>query len=105
MVNGLHLYSAFTDPMATKALYILPHIHPFTYTPTLLPSAQVSSIMLNHHSIIHLIISSDLTLLQCSFKHSAQSLIGPLKMTYFMMLKLHEQIMFFFNITQLCGTC
>jgi len=23
MVNGLHLYSAFTDPMATKALYIL----------------------------------------------------------------------------------
>jgi len=35
MVNGLHLYSAFTDgpnghrfhPMATKALYILPHIH------------------------------------------------------------------------------
>jgi len=28
MVNGLHLYSAFTDPMATKAPYILPHIHP-----------------------------------------------------------------------------
>jgi len=23
LVNGLHLYSAFTDPMATKALYIL----------------------------------------------------------------------------------
>jgi len=31
MVNGLHLYSAFTDPMATKALYILPHIHPFIH--------------------------------------------------------------------------
>jgi len=30
MVNELHLYSAFTDPMAIKALYILPHIHPFT---------------------------------------------------------------------------
>jgi len=27
MVNGLHLYSAFKDPMATKALYSLPHIH------------------------------------------------------------------------------
>jgi len=32
MVNGLHLYSAFIDLMATKALYILPHIHPFTHT-------------------------------------------------------------------------
>jgi len=28
MVNGLHLYCAFKDPMATKALYILPHIQP-----------------------------------------------------------------------------
>jgi len=34
MVNGLHLYNAFTDPMATKALYILPHIHPFTHSYT-----------------------------------------------------------------------
>jgi len=25
------LYNAFTDPMTTKALYILPHIHPFTH--------------------------------------------------------------------------
>jgi len=35
-INGLHLYSAFTDPMATKALYILPHIHSFIHihTPT-----------------------------------------------------------------------
>jgi len=30
MVNGLHLYSAFTDPMAIKALYITPH--PFTHS-------------------------------------------------------------------------
>jgi len=30
-VNGLHLYSAFTDPMATKVLYILPHIHSFIH--------------------------------------------------------------------------
>jgi len=30
MVNGLHLYSAFTDPMATKALYILLHTHSYT---------------------------------------------------------------------------
>jgi len=30
-VNGLHLYSAFTDPMATKVVYILPHIHPFIH--------------------------------------------------------------------------
>jgi len=34
MVNELHLYSAFTDPMAIKALYILPHIHPFTHSYT-----------------------------------------------------------------------
>jgi len=27
MVNALHLYSAFTDPMATKALHIFPHIY------------------------------------------------------------------------------
>jgi len=32
IINGLHLYSAFTDPVATKALYILPHIHPFTHS-------------------------------------------------------------------------
>jgi len=32
MANGLHLYSAFTDPMATKALYRLPHIHPFIFS-------------------------------------------------------------------------
>jgi len=32
MVNGLHLYSAFIDLMATKALYILPHIHPFIHS-------------------------------------------------------------------------
>jgi len=31
MVNGLHLCSAFTDPMATKMLYILPHIHSFIH--------------------------------------------------------------------------
>jgi len=31
MVNR-HLYSAFTDQVATKALYILPCIHPFTYS-------------------------------------------------------------------------
>jgi len=36
MVNGLHLYSAFTDPMATKALYILPHIHSLIHTPTII---------------------------------------------------------------------
>jgi len=29
--TGLNLYSAFTDPMATKALYILPHIHLFIH--------------------------------------------------------------------------
>jgi len=34
MVNGLHLYSAFTDPMATKVFYILPHVHPFTHSYT-----------------------------------------------------------------------
>jgi len=28
MVNELHLYSAFTDPMVTK----VPHIHPFTHS-------------------------------------------------------------------------
>jgi len=28
------IYSAVTDPMATKALYILPHIHPLIHTPT-----------------------------------------------------------------------
>jgi len=32
MVNGLHIYSTFTDPKATKALYILPHIDPFTHS-------------------------------------------------------------------------
>jgi len=32
MVNGLHLYSAFIDPMATKALYNLPHTHPFIHS-------------------------------------------------------------------------
>jgi len=42
MVNGLHLYSAFIDLMATKALYILPHIHPFTHihTPTTVSAMQ-----------------------------------------------------------------
>jgi len=30
---------------------------------------QVSSIILNHHSIIHFIISLTLTLLQCSFNN------------------------------------
>jgi len=34
MVNGLHLYRAFRDPMATKALCILPRIHPFTHSYT-----------------------------------------------------------------------
>jgi len=28
----VHLYNTFTDPMATKVLYILPHIHPFTHS-------------------------------------------------------------------------
>jgi len=42
MVNGLHLYSAFTDPMATKALYILPHIHPFTNSLIHTPDSDVS---------------------------------------------------------------
>jgi len=33
MVNGLHLYSAFTDPMATKALNIcLTFTHSLTHT-------------------------------------------------------------------------
>jgi len=35
MVNGLHLYSTFTDPMATKALYIgltFTHSHSHSYT-------------------------------------------------------------------------
>jgi len=31
MVNGVHLYSSFIDQMVTKALYILPHIDPFTH--------------------------------------------------------------------------
>jgi len=31
LVNGQHLYSTFIDLMVTKALYILPHIHPFTH--------------------------------------------------------------------------
>jgi len=44
---------------------------------------QVSSIMINHPSNIHLIISLILTLLQCS----------SLK-TFSIMLKLHEQIRF-----------
>jgi len=33
MVNGLHLYSTFTDPMGTKALYIFAsHSYTHSYT-------------------------------------------------------------------------
>jgi len=40
MVNGLHLYSAFTDPMATKALYIcLTFTHLF-HTPKAVSARQ-----------------------------------------------------------------
>jgi hypothetical protein len=39
-VNGLHLYSAFTDPLATKALYILPHIHSLIHTPMAVSAMQ-----------------------------------------------------------------
>jgi len=32
MLNGLHKNSTFTDPMATKAFYILPQIHAFIHS-------------------------------------------------------------------------
>jgi len=46
MVNGLHLYSAFTDPMATKALYFLPHIHSLTHWRRCQPYKAPSSCLL-----------------------------------------------------------
>jgi len=52
MVNGLHLYSTFKDPMATKALYILPHIHPFTHSfthPTSSPGAAGVRCLAHEH--------------------------------------------------------
>jgi len=43
MLNGLNLYSAFTDPMTTKALYIFashsPH-HTLIHTPTVVSAMQ-----------------------------------------------------------------
>jgi len=46
MVNGLHLYSAFTDPMATKELYICltfashSPIHSLIHTPMAVSAMQ-----------------------------------------------------------------